>query len=455
MRLKQIKPKPHAVERADALPALGRFLSAAVDVDLVWLTDGVDLGGGSDFVAALGRLVGQRPLTVVQGGIAGARALTGADNAAGSLTVKVLRATSDAPETGTVRALDLKGLPLGDASFQFKGDERETEAELTLPVEIRNDIARLEIAGERSAGAVSLLDKRWRRRSVGVITGSTVDTAQPLLASTYYLTRALGPFADVRLADRGSPAQAEIFRLEGGNDRLVDALVRSLDRTPRLCHRLIAIAQSTDRIVATVIDRHGQQQQLEADAMVVTLPASALRDVTITPGLPDPQRRAISGLRYGQATKVLVQTTRDVFARRRARAFGTDDVYLGAFWDASEEQRHGASSMLAFLGGGSASAGLRNRVAQGVDHLMSALCWLGMAGADARAMRAATWEDDPWARGGYAYFDPGFDPALRPYLAQPAGRLAFAGEHTSARWQGYMNGAVESGIRAAHELIST
>ena len=33
-------------------------------------------------------------------------------------------------------------------------------------------------------------------------------SAQPLLASTYYLTRALGPFADVRLADRGSPAQA-------------------------------------------------------------------------------------------------------------------------------------------------------------------------------------------------------------------------------------------------------
>src|SRR5262249_17568927 len=83
----------------------------------------------------------------------------------------------------------------------------ESEAELTLPVEIRNDIARLEIAGERSAGAVALLDKRWRRRSIGVVTGSTVDTAQPLLASTYYLTRALGPFADVRLADRGSPAQ--------------------------------------------------------------------------------------------------------------------------------------------------------------------------------------------------------------------------------------------------------
>ena len=147
-------------------------------------------------------------MTVVEGGIAGARALSSADNAAGALTVKVLRANGGATETGTVRALDLKGLPLGDAAFSFKDGERETEAELTLPVEIRNDIARLEIAAERSAGAVALLDKRWRRRSIGVITGSSSDTAQPLLASTYYLTRALGPFADVRLADRGSPAQA-------------------------------------------------------------------------------------------------------------------------------------------------------------------------------------------------------------------------------------------------------
>jgi hypothetical protein len=208
VRLKQIKPKPHAVERADALPALGRFLSATADIEVVWLTDSVDLGGGSDFVAALGRLAGPRPLTVVEGGVAGARALAGADNAAGALTVKVLRVTSDTDETGTVSALDLKGLPLGDTSFRFKQGERETEAELALPVEIRNDIARLEIAGEHSAGAVALLDKRWRRRSVGVITGSTIDTAQPLLASTYYLTRALGPFADVRIADRGSPAQA-------------------------------------------------------------------------------------------------------------------------------------------------------------------------------------------------------------------------------------------------------
>ena len=125
-----------------------------------------------------------------------------------ALTVKVLRANTGGADEGILRALDLKGLPLGEANFAFKPADREADAEINLPVEIRNDIARLEIAGERSAGAVQLLDKRWRRRSVGVISGATADTAQPLLASTYYLGRALNPFADVRMADNAAPAEA-------------------------------------------------------------------------------------------------------------------------------------------------------------------------------------------------------------------------------------------------------
>jgi monoamine oxidase len=256
-----------------------------------------------------------------------------------------------------------------------------------------------------------------------------------------------------QLATGGSPAQAEMFRLEGGNDRLVEALVRSVAGRLRLRHRVTAIRQEAHRVVVSVLDPDGLQQQLEADGVVVTLPASTLADVSISPPLPEAQWRAIRSLRYGCATKVLVQTTRDAFARRRARAFGTDDSSLGAFWDAAEEQTRGPWSMLAFLGGGSVSAGLRGAVERGAAHLLLGLCWLGMAGAHVHAAHTAVWEDDPWARGGYAYVDPGFDPAWRSCLAARAGRLVFAGEHTSLRWQGYMNGAVESGIRAARELI--
>jgi hypothetical protein len=208
VRLQQIKPKPHTVDRTEALRAIGRFLAATREVELIWLSDAVELGRGADFVKALAQMLDTRAMTIVAGGVAGPQALTAAENAAGALSVKVLRNAGGAAESGIVRALDLKGLPLGESSFAFKPEDRETEAQFDLPVEIRNDIARMEIGGERSAGAVQLLDKRWRRRTVGIVSGATADTSQPLLSSSYYIGRALGPFADVRLAQGESPAEA-------------------------------------------------------------------------------------------------------------------------------------------------------------------------------------------------------------------------------------------------------
>jgi len=208
VRLQQLRPVPYAVDRSQTLPSLAQFLSRQPNVELVWLSDGVDLGHGVDFVKKLAQAVDQHPITVVAGGVPGARALSGADNAAGALSVNVLRATTGAAESGTVRALDLKGLPLGEAPFTFKGSERETEARFDLPVELRNDIARIEISGERSAGAVQLLDKRWQRRTIGIVSGAIADMAEPLLSSSFYIQRAIEPFADVRITQGESPADA-------------------------------------------------------------------------------------------------------------------------------------------------------------------------------------------------------------------------------------------------------
>jgi hypothetical protein len=207
VRLRALTPKPYAVDRAEAIPALARFLKSTPRVEFIWLSDGIDLGTAKGFVGALAGLREGQPITVVDGGLKRAQALAAADNAAGALTVEVLRATTGT-DVGLIRALDLKGLTIGEANFQFPPAARETQAQFDLPVEIRNDIARLEIVGERSAGAVQLLDKRWRRRTVGVVSGASTDTAQPLLDATYYLARALNPFADVRLAEGKSPAQA-------------------------------------------------------------------------------------------------------------------------------------------------------------------------------------------------------------------------------------------------------
>src|SRR5579883_285523 len=72
-----------------------------------------------------------------------------------------------------------------------------------MPSELRNRAAAIQIEGESSAGAVLLLDERWRRRPVGVVAGRAGTAAQPLLSGAYYLERALSPFSEVR---RGVPS---------------------------------------------------------------------------------------------------------------------------------------------------------------------------------------------------------------------------------------------------------
>jgi hypothetical protein len=269
--LRQLAPKPYSIERVETLAAIERFLKATGDAEIAWLSDGVDTGRGPEFLEGLSKTIGDRTLTVFDGGTPSPLALVAAENAAAKMTVKVLRADGGGIAAGVVRAIDPKGSPIGEARYTFAPQDRETEAAFDLPVELRNDIARLEISGERSAGAVQLLDKRWRRRAIGVVSGSTNDTAQPLLASTFYLTRALAPFADVRLGDRGAPQQAITQFLDQKLPMIVLADVGTL--SPEIRERLAAwieqggvlvrfagprLAQADDDLVPVKLRRGGR-----------------------------------------------------------------------------------------------------------------------------------------------------------------------------------------------------
>ena len=92
--LRQIAPKPYSVDRVDTLGSLDRFLKSTGDAEIAWLSDGVDTGRGADFVENLGKTIGDRKLTVFEGGAAPAQALVAAENAAAKMTVKVLRTTA-------------------------------------------------------------------------------------------------------------------------------------------------------------------------------------------------------------------------------------------------------------------------------------------------------------------------------------------------------------------------
>ncbi len=202
-RLRALALQPHAPDRGAHLPRIENFLRSAPEAEIVWVADGLSVSDDAAFLARLRQEAGAGRLSIHAAPV-DQLALAAPENLAGALAVKVLRPTASAAATGLVRALDLKGLPLGDAPFVFEGSALQTTARLTLPIEVRNAVSRLEIVGERSAGAVALLDDRSKRRRVGIVSGATTDTAQPLLSPTYYVSRALSPFAEIREPRPGS-----------------------------------------------------------------------------------------------------------------------------------------------------------------------------------------------------------------------------------------------------------
>jgi monoamine oxidase len=254
-------------------------------------------------------------------------------------------------------------------------------------------------------------------------------------------------FADVN--DGARPAS---FRIRDGNDRIATEAARRLRKHVRTRIILRRVRQTTGGVTASVESGAGRLAEIRADHLVVALPVSTLREVLFEPDLPSAQRDAIAGLRSGAATRVLLQFDRRFWSQRgKPNAYGSDQP-IGAVWDGNEQQK--GAAILSLLAGGGASRELQTILeTSGTDGVVDRLKWLGRP-TRPLASRTIVWEDDPWARGGYAFFGPAYDPLWRDWLARPFGRVAFAGEHTSLRWQGYMNGAVETGLRAALETAA-
>jgi monoamine oxidase len=256
-----------------------------------------------------------------------------------------------------------------------------------------------------------------------------------------------------QFADSGPPGRGRIYRIPGGNDRLATGIAKRL-RGSLLRETIVRrVVQRADGVMVTIENRDGRRSEINADYFVCALPASTAREVLFEPALPQPQHDAIAHLRYGCATRLLLQFDRRFWKKRgRPIAFGSD-LPTGAVWDSNEQQR-GPQGILSFVAGGRASSALQDILArEGEAGVIRHIEWLGKP-STLLTSRTIVWEDDPWARGGYAYFDPGFDPLWRAWLARPAGRIVFAGEHTSIKYQGYMNGAIETGLRAAAEIAA-
>ncbi|MDE3176127.1 MAG: DUF4159 domain-containing protein, partial [Pseudomonadota bacterium] len=196
-KLAALAPVSYMPPRGPARAAIAAFLAAHPQTQTLWIADGLDFGDGADFARALAGHaveVAADPETAL--------ALVGAESLPAAMEVSLARAGPSGRARGVVRAYDARSRSLGEAAFDFDGNTA-AKARFELPVELRNDISRLAIDGEAAAGAVWLVDERAKRRRVAVVSGGNADLAEPLLAPTYYIKKALSPFAEVRAPKQG------------------------------------------------------------------------------------------------------------------------------------------------------------------------------------------------------------------------------------------------------------
>ena len=266
-----------------------------------------------------------------------------------------------------------------------------------------------------------------------------------------------------QFAEDGTPGSEKMFRIIGGNDRLPAVLAKGLGSRIRL-QTILRRATQTPGSVTVALESRGRIADARFDYLICAMPSTTLRNVAFEPGLPDLQAEATARVKYGAATKTALQFDRTPWRTRAGpRAFGTP-FSIGAVWDGNEEQarartRESAAAsragILTLLAGGGASAATQAMLADaGPQRLVDEMSWLNFNRATLLSWTSLSWEREQWSLGGYAFFDTQFPPALRYWLARPNHRIFFAGEHTSLRWQGYMNGAVETGLRAAEEVAA-
>ncbi len=194
-RLGALEPRPWPRDLAAAREVVAD-MAVSGSAHAVWLADGLAAPGARAFATELQRL---GRLDVRRPDPSATAAVVRPPSAAGTaLAVPVTRAAAGTEETVTVLARAADGTVLGSAPAQFGKDATTAEAKLDLPLELRNRVARMTLRAESHAGAVALLDARWRRQPVGLASGAGDDAAQPLLSELYYLERALQPYAQVR-----------------------------------------------------------------------------------------------------------------------------------------------------------------------------------------------------------------------------------------------------------------
>ncbi|HVN68703.1 MAG TPA: FAD-dependent oxidoreductase [Candidatus Binatia bacterium] len=250
------------------------------------------------------------------------------------------------------------------------------------------------------------------------------------------------------------------YTISGGNDQLVATMISKLPpRTVTLDHALEALASNSDGSYTCTFSTGGGSRSERADVVVLAIPFTVLRQVDLTKaGFSQRKLRAIAMLDLGSNAKVHLQFTSSYWFEQHYSGTAYADEAFQDAWDISIGQQGRAGMLVCFPGGAQGtrySGPVHGRAPHAIAHEYLRSLDPALPGARAAFNGLAYqdfWIDDPFTRGAYSFYGVGQYTTLAGVERLPEGNVHFCGEQTSLNWQGYINGAVESGERAASEV---
>lgn len=247
----------------------------------------------------------------------------------------------------------------------------------------------------------------------------------------------------------------ERFKVREGMEGITRWLAAGLGPRIRLRHRLVRVRERAHGGYRLDFDTGPSVRRVDADIVVFSLPFTLLRQVDLQGLLPPSKQHCVDTLGYGHNAKLIMG-----LSSRPWRAQGRDgtlytDLPMQSGWDASRQSLGDAGAYTWFMGGQpaldmgrGAAAAHAQRFVKGMDRAFA-----DFAAHDTGDVLRVHWPTEPFALGSYTCYRPGQWTRLAGLEGRRVRHLHFAGEHCSCEFQGYMNGAAETGRRAAAAIL--
>jgi monoamine oxidase len=250
--------------------------------------------------------------------------------------------------------------------------------------------------------------------------------------------------------DSVSHAVPMLWKIRGGNDRLPHAMADALRDNIRYGAVVVRISQTPKNAEVTYTNA-GSHHTLVADHVICTLPFTVLRGVEVHPQWSANKAFAIQNVYLSPVTRAYAQTKSRFWEADGRNGFASVDQPMEV-WSPTYNQPGKRGIVMSYTYENLAreysamseeaqvqrSLDLFEQIHPGMrENFEGATTW--------------SWLNHPFSKGAFMVTKPGQFRTVVPYLATPEGRIHFAGEHTSP-WPGWIQGALHSGLRAAHEI---